>query len=105
MKGVSNSANILAACRAAKLQTSCDHPSYNDGNCVTVFTGGHSSHPSNNNFHLTVNKYFYATINGPWALHNTGTTHQWSNGNDKDGTRAMRADTRPCGNSCSMRPA
>jgi hypothetical protein len=28
IKGASNSANILAACQASKLQTPCDHPNY-----------------------------------------------------------------------------
>jgi hypothetical protein len=85
IKGVSTSANILAACTAAKLQTPCDNPSYNDGNCVTVFTGGHLSYPPHNNFPLAVNKFFYAVGNGALSLHNTGTTHRWSDGNDKDG--------------------
>ena len=30
INGASNSANILAACRAAKLQTPCDHANYNE---------------------------------------------------------------------------
>ena len=86
IKGESNSENILAACRASKLQAPCDHPSYNDGNCVTVFTGGHLSHPDNNGkFPLFFNKNFYAVGNNGLSLHNTGTTHRWSNGNDKDG--------------------
>jgi len=50
-----------------------------------VYTGGHLSYPPHNNFPLAVNKFFYAVGNGALSLHNTGTTHRWSDGNDKDG--------------------
>ena len=51
-----------------------------------MFTGGHLSYPGHNsNFPLFFNKFFYAVGNGAQSLHNTGTTHRWSDGNDKDG--------------------
>jgi hypothetical protein len=56
------------------------------GNCITVFTGGHLSYPDHNSkFPLFFNKFFYAVGNGAQSLHNTGMTHRWSDGNDKDG--------------------
>jgi hypothetical protein len=67
------------------LRLSLDFTYTTNGNCVTVFTGGHLSYPPHNNFPAGVNKFFYAVGNGAQSLHNTGTTHRWSDGNDKDG--------------------
>ena len=44
-------------------------PTTTNGNCVTVFTGGHLSYPQHNNFPHTLNKFFYAVGNGAQSLH------------------------------------
>jgi len=91
IKGTSNSANILAACQAAGLQTPCDHPSYSDGKCVTVETWGHLSHNPTSGFFsalkpLASNKFFYCgNANGGKSLDNTVISHRWSTNDNQNG--------------------
>ena len=60
INGQDTSANILAACKAAGLETPCDKPEMSDGQCQTVWTGQLSKTPTHNDFTLTDNKFFYA---------------------------------------------
>jgi hypothetical protein len=71
-KGAANSANILAACASAGLQTPCDHSSYNDGKCISI-GNFYMSQPRNDGFYLNHNKFFYCgSANGVESRYNTG---------------------------------
>jgi hypothetical protein len=50
IRGAVDSPAILATCRAAGLMTPCDHPSWNNGQCVVVNPNGHMSYAAHNDF-------------------------------------------------------
>ena len=84
--GKMTSANIYATCKAARLETPCDHPEYSDGQCVTVFTGHLSLTASHSGFSLTDNKCFYAgTQSSGMSLCSTVSSHRWATTDNENG--------------------
>ena len=86
--GKMTSANIYATCKAARLETPCDHQDYSDGQCVTVFTGHLSQTASHSGFSLTDNKCFYAgTQSSGMSLCSTaqGNSHRWATTDNENG--------------------
>jgi hypothetical protein len=101
VKGVMNSANILKACKAMKMKPVCDKADgrYADGKCATIGGKWHFSHPSHNKKHKisvkkTMGAFFYCgNQNGGKSLMNTGDTHRWTSGRERDGTTFCVAKT------------
>ena len=86
IQGQDTSANILAACKAAGLETPCDHPAYSDGKCQTIWNGHLSHTPSHSGFTLTDNKFFYAGVaQGGMALGSTVVSHRWATEENMNG--------------------
>jgi hypothetical protein len=86
IKGRDTSANILAACKAAGLETPCDHPAYSDGKCQTIWNGHLSQTPSHSGFTLTDNKFFYAGVaQGGMSLGSTVVSHRWATEDNVNG--------------------
>ena len=86
IQGQDTSANILAACKAAGLETPCDHPAYSDGKCQTIWNGHLSHTPSHSGFTLTDNKFFYAGVaQGGMALGSTVVSHRWATEDNMNG--------------------
>lgn len=89
VSGVMSSANIQKACNAKGMYPPCDHSHYKDGYCILVTGGWHLSHPHHDRhygipLHLVKGTFFYTSNRGR-SLYNTGSSHRWSNGNDKNG--------------------
>jgi len=97
--GQRTSANILAACKKAGLETPCDNPGYSDGKCVTVWTGHLSVTPHHSGFTLTNNKYFYAgSSQGGMSLGSTVSSHRWATADNQDGmTLCVKANPKMSG--------
>jgi hypothetical protein len=89
--GTMTSANILKACTGAKMKPLCDHQAYSDGKCELLGGSWHFSHPSHNRrFKVPVTNvkgsFFYCgKSNHGKSLLNTGTTHRWTTGKEKNG--------------------
>ena len=91
VKGVMNSENILAACKKKGLRPVCNHAHYADGQCKTVGGSWHFSYPPHNSrFKVPTavrGAFFYCGRgNRNKALYNIGTTHKWTNGQQRDGS-------------------
>jgi len=88
VNGHMSSTNIRKACNAKKLVPACDHTGYNDGYCVP-FGHWHLSYPGHDRQHgIPVSKArgaFFYTSHHSRSLYNTGRTHRWSSGNDRNG--------------------
>merc|ERR1711998_592330 len=73
---------------ARKLSPACDHSAYNDGYCIP-FGHWHLSYPGHDRQHgIPVSKArgaFFYTSHHSRSLYNTGRTHRWSSGNDRNG--------------------
>lgn len=86
--GVINSHSIYHACRRHRMRPLCDHAGYKDGRCSVVGGGWHWSHRNHNRRHgvdVQRTKFvFFYTRNGR-ALLNTGRSHRWTNGWDRNG--------------------
>jgi hypothetical protein len=71
------SANILAACQKAGLETPFDNPGIQRCKCTTVWKGHLSVTPHHSGFTLTNNKYLYAgSQQGGMSLGNTVSYHR-----------------------------
>jgi len=71
----------------------CDHPHWNDNQCYVADgqTSWHLSYPPHDRSHgIPVNEvrgaYFYTGAAHVGAIQNTGHTHRWANGGDRDGS-------------------
>lgn len=89
VRGRMNRDNIRKACKAQGLRPVCDHSAYYDGRCVNTHGGWHLSHPHHDRHHgvdvrAAVGAFFYTGRHGSGALKNTGNSHRWSNGHDRD---------------------
>jgi hypothetical protein len=91
VQGTVNSQSILKACCAKGMRPVCDHWNYGDGQCRPAGGHWHFSHPHHDAQQgVPLDKvrgvFFYAgRANGNRALINTGSTHKWSRGYEKDG--------------------
>jgi len=84
--------HIRAACNRKGLRPVCDHHAYRDAHCFDSRVNLHFSHPHHNKHgHLRypVAKakgiFWYTGRHGHGSLYNTGSTHRWRNGHDKNG--------------------
>jgi len=88
IRGVVDSPAILATCRAAGLLTPCDHPSWNNGQCVVVNPNGHMSYAAHNDFPRDAIAYTYwyaGNANGVNSIQNVPGSHRWATPCDSDG--------------------
>jgi len=84
--------HIIHACRRKGLRPVCDHHAYRDGHCFDSRVNLHFSHPHHNrhgNLRFPVSKakgiFWYTGRHGHGSLYNTGSSHRWRNGNDRNG--------------------
>merc|ERR550537_603988 len=84
--------HILKACKSKGMVPVCDHHAYRDGVCYDSGVNLHFSHPSHDrhaklNFPVAKAKgvFWYTGRHHTGSLLNTGSTHRWRNGNDKNG--------------------
>jgi hypothetical protein len=88
VRGSVNSPAILATCRAAGLLTPCDHPAWNNGQCVVVNPNGHMSYAAHNDFPRDAISYTYwyaGSANGVASIQNVPGSHRWASPCDTDG--------------------
>jgi hypothetical protein len=86
---------ILRACRSVGMRPVIDHSHYMHyvHNRRTAWTAGHwhFSHPHHDRhygvplFKVRHAFFYVGRVNHGWALYNTGHTHRWANGHDRDG--------------------
>jgi hypothetical protein len=82
--------HIIRACAQKRMQPVCDHHAYRDAYCFDSRKNLHFSHPHHDR-HLRwpVSKargiFWYTGRHGHGSLLNTGRTHRWRNGNDRNG--------------------
>jgi hypothetical protein len=89
VKGQPTAANIFKACQEDGLFPVCDHSHYFDGKCIMVGGAWHFSHPSHDRWKgipvpFVLKSFFYTGPHGHGSLLNTGSTHRWRNGNDRN---------------------
>merc|ERR1711988_1342157 len=84
--------HILKACKSNGMVPVCDHHAYRDGVCYDSGVNLHFSHQSHDrhaklNFPVVKAKgvFWYTGRHHTGSLYNTGGTHRWRNGNDKNG--------------------
>jgi len=84
--------NILAACKKNKMMPVCDHPAYNDNNCLYGNQGWqHLSYKPHNDAagfpnNLADRLYMYAAnANGGQSLQNINGSHRWSGDHEYGG--------------------
>jgi hypothetical protein len=90
--GQPTAANLNSVCRAAGMLPVCDHPSYNDQNCIWVGQPHHLSYPpqvggygSPGLIGITTNKFIYTGPHGSGSLYNDGGSHRWRTDSDNNG--------------------
>jgi hypothetical protein len=91
--GRPNNKSILAACKKISMKPVCNYASWSDGNCILAGGNTYWSYPPHvrsqqgaSYVKKTANSWWYSGKgNRNSALFNTGTTHRWANGNDKNG--------------------
>merc|ERR1711998_461930 len=99
VKGRMDSHHIRRACNAKGMKPLCDHAKHQDGHCVVIGGFWHWSLPIHNKQHgvdvkRTKFVYFYTNHHHRARL-NTGTSHRWSNGRDRNGiTMCVKQSTR-----------
>jgi hypothetical protein len=91
VKEAVNSGSIRKACEKLHMKPVCDHRNYADGRCQNFGNGWHFSHPSHIRRYARFNNkkvqnvFFYAgRANHNRALVNTGRTHRWTRGWERD---------------------
>jgi hypothetical protein len=91
VKGRPDAKNIFKACKEDGMYPVCDHTHYYDGKCIMVGGRWHFSYPHHDRSHgipvpFVKGSFFYTGRHHVGSLMNTGRTHRWRRGSDKDKT-------------------